>query len=102
MVNKFDLMEQKTKTKDLKTIPTTIPYAHYRDTEEWVIIEYLLKELESNQDIELKTAPEYVIGYLVEKLRNKDLFKDKEQIKIISVSKGTNNGLGLRLNARSR
>ncbi|CAI2190445.1 15799_t:CDS:2 [Funneliformis geosporum] len=31
------------------------------------------KELENNQDIELKTAPEYVVGYLVEKLRDKDL-----------------------------
>jgi hypothetical protein len=31
MVNKFDLMEQKTKTKDLKT---TTPYAQYKNTEE--------------------------------------------------------------------
>jgi hypothetical protein len=59
----------------------------------------LLKELENNQDIELKTAPEYVIGYLVEKLRNKDLFKDKGQIK--TISKGINNGFGWRLNTRS-
>jgi hypothetical protein len=41
-----------------------------------------------------------VIGYLVEKLRNKDLFKDKEQSK--TIIKGASNGLGLRLNARSR
>ena len=90
-------MEQKTKTKDLKT---TTPYVQYKNTEEWAIIEYLLNELENNQDIELKTAPEYVIGYLVEKLRNKDLFKDKEQLK--TIIKGASNGLGLRLNARSR
>jgi hypothetical protein len=38
-----------------------------------------LEELINNQDIELKTPAEYVIGYLVEKLRNKDL---KEEIKI--------------------
>ncbi|CAI2191891.1 7102_t:CDS:10 [Funneliformis geosporum] len=31
------------------------------------------RELENNQDIELKTAPEYVVGYLIEELRNKDL-----------------------------
>ncbi|CAG8547619.1 16004_t:CDS:2, partial [Racocetra fulgida] len=37
------------------------------------IIARLLEELINNQDIELKTSPEYVIGYLVEKLRNKDL-----------------------------
>ena len=82
MVNKFDPMDRNTKTKNLK--PNT-PYTDYRDTEEWVIIEYLLKELENNQDIELKTAPEYVIGYLVEKLRNRDLFaKEKAKVKIIS------------------
>ena len=39
----------------------------------------MLNELENNQDIELKTAPEYVVGYLVEKLRNKDLFKEQER-----------------------
>jgi len=27
----------------------------------------------ANRDIELKTAPEYVIGYIVRELRNKDL-----------------------------
>jgi hypothetical protein len=27
----------------------------------------------ANQDIELRTAPEYVIGYIVRELRNKDL-----------------------------
>ena len=69
MVNKFDLMDQNTRTKNLKL---NTPYTDYRDTEEWVIIEYLLKELENNQDIELKTAPEYVIGYIVRELRNKD------------------------------
>jgi hypothetical protein len=63
-------MERKIKTKGLK-IKT--PYQQYRDTEEWAIIANLLSELENNQDIELKTAPEYVVGYLVEKLRNKDL-----------------------------
>jgi hypothetical protein len=54
------------------------PYIHYQNTEEWAIIAHLLEELISNQDIELKTSPEYVIGYLVEKLRNKDL---REEIK---------------------
>ena len=35
-------------------------------------MERLLNSLIKNQDIELKTAPEYVIGYLVQELRNKD------------------------------
>lgn len=89
-------MEKKTKTNAPKT-----PYEQYKNTEEWVIIEYLLQELENNQDIELKTAPEYVIGYLVEKLRNKDLFKDKEKLQE-TIIKSVNGGVGLRFNARSR
>ena len=55
------------------------PYSHYQNTEEWAIIERLLNELMTNQDIELKTAPEYVIGYIVRELRNKDLFLLAEQ-----------------------
>ena len=91
-------MEQKTKTRNLKL---NTPYTQYQSTEEWIIIEYLLKELETNQDIELKTAPEYVIGYLVEKLRNRDLFaKEKAQVKVIS--KRVNGGIGLRLTATKK
>lgn len=98
MAIRSDLMATKIKTKDLNK--ATTPYAQYQNTEEWAIIEYLLNELETNQDIELKTAPEYVIGYLVEKLRNKDLLKDKE--KEIVISRRANNGVSMRLNARSR
>ena len=97
MVNKSDLMDQNTRTKNLKV---NTPYTQYQNTEEWMIIEYLLKELESNQDIELKTAPEYVIGYLVEKLRNRDLWKSKEREAVIS--KRVSNGTSLRLSARSQ
>ena len=98
MVNKFDLMDQNTRTKNLKL---NTPYTDYRDTEEWVIIEYLLKELENNQDIELKTAPEYVIGYLVEKLRNRDLLV-KENTKIRIIDKRANSTIGLRLTATKK
>lgn len=66
-------MDQSINTKNLK------PYSHYQNTEEWAIIARLLEELINNQDIELKTPSEYVIGYLVEKLRNKDL---REEIKV--------------------
>jgi hypothetical protein len=57
----------------MKTAEKANPYAYYQNTEEWAIIEHSLTELIDNQDIELKTAPEYVIGYLVFKLRNKDV-----------------------------
>lgn len=62
----------------MTTTKKPTPYIHYRNTEEWAIIARLLEELINNQDIELKTPSEYVIGYLVEKLRNKDL---REEIK---------------------
>ena len=94
MVNKFDLMERKIKAKDPKI---NTPYSQFQKTEEWVIIEYLLKELENNQDIELKTAPEYVIGYLVEKLRNKDLLAEQEKVTV----KRVNGRNGLRLSVRA-
>lgn len=62
----------------MTTTKKITPYLHYQNTEEWAIIARLLEELINNQDIELKTPSEYVIGYLVEKLRNKDL---REEIK---------------------
>jgi len=40
-----------------------------------------------------------VIGYLVEKLRNRDLFKDKAKTKIRMIGKRVNGGVGLRLTA---
>ena len=92
------MANQKTKTRNLKL---NTPYTDYRDTEEWIIIEYLLKELETNQDIELKTAPEYVIGYLVEKLRNRDLLM-KENTKIKNLGKRISGSVGLRLTTNKR
>lgn len=68
-------MDQNTNTRNLK------PYSHYQNTEEWTIIAHLLEELINNQDIELKTAPDYVIGYLVEKLRNKDFLDELKTIR---------------------
>ena len=63
------------------------PYTHYQNTEEWAIIERLLKDLMANQDIELKTAPEYVIGYIVRELhsirdlqQHEKVFKNIEKI----------------------
>lgn len=50
-----------------------ITYSHYQNTEEWVIIERLLKKLKSNKDIEIRTPLKDVVGYMVKELRNKDL-----------------------------
>ncbi|WNE40135.1 MAG: hypothetical protein GBAus27B_000202 [Mycoplasmataceae bacterium] len=50
-----------------------ISYSHYQKTEEWIIVEKLLKKLKSNKDIEIKTPLKNVVGYMVKELRNKDL-----------------------------
>jgi len=49
------------------------PYSHYQNTEEWLIVERLLKKLKSNKDIEIRTPLKNVVGYMVKELRNKDL-----------------------------
>jgi hypothetical protein len=54
------------------------------------------------QDIELKTAPEYVVGYLVEKLRNKDLLtKVKSGVKPVYQKASQREGLRLSPNKRT-
>jgi len=52
---------------------SSTPYSHYQNTEEWVIVEKLLKKLKSNKDIEIRTPLKNVVGYMVKELRNKDL-----------------------------
>lgn len=43
-------------------------YKKYEKTELWKVLEKSLKDLIKNQDIELTTREEYVIGYLCEKI----------------------------------
>jgi ABC-type transporter MlaC component len=38
-------------------------YDQYKNSEEWKIIQNAINELIQNQDIQLTTLPEYVIGY---------------------------------------
>jgi hypothetical protein len=40
------------------------PYSKFEDTELWSVIEKTLNELEQNQDIQITTGKEYVIGFL--------------------------------------
>jgi hypothetical protein len=54
---------------DPKLSPTS--YSHYQETEEWLIVERLLKKLKNNRDIEIKTPLKNVVGYMVKELRNK-------------------------------
>ncbi|MFZ1700754.1 MAG: hypothetical protein WAU71_08035 [Pyrinomonadaceae bacterium] len=41
------------------------PYEKYRNSELWNKIDEIVSELEENEDLELTTAREYVIGFSV-------------------------------------
>ncbi|HEY0971281.1 MAG TPA: hypothetical protein VGE02_09965 [Gemmatimonadales bacterium] len=48
----------------------TRPFAEYRDTHLWRVVAAAVAELEATREITVATAPEYVIGYLCERLVN--------------------------------
>lgn len=43
-------------------------YAKYRDTPLWRTVASAINQLQRNGEIEVKTAPDYVIGYLCQQL----------------------------------
>lgn len=49
------------------------PYKIYENTKHWETIEKAIMDLETNQDINLLTAYEYVIGYIYNKLDSANL-----------------------------
>ena len=49
------------------------PYAHFEGTAIWEAITAAIADLEENQDIELTTVREYVIGYLCKQLAERQL-----------------------------
>lgn len=44
------------------------PFAEYRDTPLWDVIAAAVVELEATREIEVATAPAYVVGYLCRRL----------------------------------
>ena len=44
------------------------PFSEYRDTKLWHTLAAAVAELETTREIAIGTAPEYVIGYLCERL----------------------------------
>jgi hypothetical protein len=44
------------------------PYAEFKDTDLWTLIDEIVSELEANTDLELKTPREYVVGYFCKRL----------------------------------
>jgi hypothetical protein len=56
----------------------THPYVKYENTPLWSTIEKAVNELVKNQDIDLTTKKEYVIGYLCKKISDMSSKKIKE------------------------
>lgn len=46
------------------------PYDKNKSLKEWKTIEKALKELEKNKDLTVTTHPDYVIGFIIKKLKN--------------------------------
>lgn len=53
------------------------PYKEFEETQLWNVIENALDALVENQDIELTTKREYVIGYLCKSLKSKLKIEDE-------------------------
>ena len=56
------------------------PYEEFENTSLWLQIKKALNDLTENQDIEIKTRPEYVIGFLCKKLSNEQLSKKGKRV----------------------
>jgi hypothetical protein len=50
-------------------------YSQYRDSELWIKIDEILSDLEENQDIDIRTVREYIIGYFCQKMITSGLVK---------------------------
>lgn len=49
------------------------PYEKYISWDAWKILDQAINDLEKNQDLDTKTNPEYIVGYLIKCLDQKGL-----------------------------
>ena len=54
------------------------PYKEYEQTQLWELIDNVIDDLVKNQDIELTTRKEYIVGYLCKKIKS-NLMNIKEE-----------------------
>lgn len=64
MVIKYGLMDPKIK---IKNKIMNHPYKEFENTKQWIVIKKVIEKLIENDDIELYTPIEYVVGYLCKK-----------------------------------
>lgn len=56
------------------------PYTRHEDTALWAAISAAIAELEQNQDLQLTSAREYVVGFLCERLLLQQLAHERPAI----------------------
>jgi hypothetical protein len=67
-------MARRTKEQKQETeVSDEFPYREFITHPAWPVIENALRELESNDDLELRTAQRYVVGFLIKQLALHDL-----------------------------
>ena len=55
----------------------TRPFEEFRESALWTAVEEMLKDLSATREIAINTAPEYVIGYVCQQLRAKNLVSSR-------------------------
>lgn len=55
------------------------PYKQYENTRAWKTIQQALSELMENQDIEITTREEYVVGFLCKVLYENDFIREEHK-----------------------
>jgi hypothetical protein len=66
-------MARRTEEQEQEAMTAEFPYRNARTHPAWAVIEQALQDLAANNDLELRTPPRYVIGYLIESLVNRGL-----------------------------
>jgi len=56
------------------------PYEAFRNTEAWISVEDIVQQLVENTDLELTTAPEYVVGAICKRLADDGLLTAKAKM----------------------
>ena len=55
------------------------PYKDFENSDLWKSLDKALVELEANQDVQITTAREYVVGYICKYLLEKEVSTKKEE-----------------------
>ena len=66
-------MARGTEEQEQAVIGNVFPYKDYLTHPAWKVVEQAMRDLETNNDLELQTPSRYVVGYLLQALEQKCL-----------------------------